>query len=279
MPNMSSIDYTSLYCLFKGEPGTRKSTSALSFPKPQYWISWDQKMDALGLPMREWGIDPTLIDFDDYSDWDRVKMKLESFQMTCKYRTIVIDSITSGADAINRQTRRIKAGEGSGKKVGGISVDGFEEFNAESSALHELVALTKELKKARGINVILIAHIIQKEQKSPDGQTHMSRIIVTAGKSIAQKIPAYCSEVYHFNIKTGPIVGAGGQYALKTTHTGDDFARTSLPLNADIEFGNEPLYDKYVLPAIQKMKPPTVISQQPPQPQGQENANSAILKS
>ena len=263
---MSSIDYKNLYCLFKGEPGTRKSTSALSFPTPQYWVSWDQKMDALGLPMSKWGINPTDIDFDDYNEWDKVKMKLESFQINCKYKTIVIDSITSGSDYINRQTMRIKAGEGHGKKIGSIPVTGFEEFNAEAAALHELIALTKELNKHRGVNIILIAHIIQKEQKSPDGQTHMARVLVTAGKSIAQKIPAYCSEVYHFNIKTGAIVGAGGQYALKTTHTGDDFARSSLPLNEEIVFGSDPLYSTYILPAINKMKPPQVISQQLPSP-------------
>jgi len=212
--------------------------------------------------MRAWGIDPTEIDYDDYNDWDRVRMKLESFQVNCKYRTIVIDSITSGSDYINRQTMRIKAGEGTGKKIGTIQVTGFEEFNAEASALHELIALTKELNKSRKINIILIAHVIQKEMKSPDGQTHMARVLVTAGKSIAQKIPAYCSEVYHFNIKTGPIIGTGEQYALKTTHSGDDFARTSLPLSSEIIFGNEPLYDKYILPAIDKMKlnPPSVLS-------------------
>jgi hypothetical protein len=30
---------------------------------------------------------------------------------------------------------------------------------------------------------------------------HTSRTIVTAGKRVAAKIPAYCSEVYHFGIK------------------------------------------------------------------------------
>lgn len=253
MPTLETIDYTNLYCLFKGEPGTRKSTCALSFPKPQYWFSWDMKMDALGLPMRAWNINPKDIEYDDYDNWDRAKYKLEQLQMACKFKTIVVDSITSMADASIRQTIRIKSGEGGGKKIAGIPVSGFDEFNAEASAISELIALTKALRSDKKVNVVLIAHIIQKEQKSLDGQTHMSRVLVTAGKAIAQKIPAYCSEVYHFNIKTGAMIGRGGQYALKTTHTGDDFARSSLPIDEEIVFGNDPLYDKWIQPAITKM--------------------------
>lgn len=250
MPTLETIDYSNLYCLFKGEPGTRKSTCALSFPKPIYFVSWDRKMDALGLPMRAWNLNPKEIEYDDYSNWDNVKAKLETFLITCKYKSIVIDSITSGGDAMVRQTMLTKSG---GKKIGTISVGGFDEWNAESSALTEMVALTKDLHINKKVNIILIAHIVQKEMKTPDGQTHMARVIVTAGKTIAQKIPAYCSEVYHFNIKTGAIVGAGGKYALKTTHTGDDFARTSLPLEQEIEFGDKPLYSEWLLPAINKM--------------------------
>lgn len=250
MPTLENIDYSNLYCLFKGEPGTRKSTSALSFPKPQYWISWDRKMDALGLPLRAWNLDPKLIEYDDYDNWDKAKMKLETFQMSCKYKTIIIDSITSGADASIRQNLKFKAG--GGKMIGTIAVSGFEEFNAESAALSELIALTKDLHVNKKVNIVLIAHVVQKEQKDAAGVTHMSRVLVTAGKAIAQKIPAYCSEVYHFNIKAGAIVGTGG-YGLFTEHMGDDFARSSLGLPKEIVFGNEPLYEKWIKPAIDKM--------------------------
>ena len=61
MPTMESTSFDSLYCMFKGEPGTRKSTQALSFPGPQYWFSWDRKMNGIYLPMKKWGIDPKTI--------------------------------------------------------------------------------------------------------------------------------------------------------------------------------------------------------------------------
>lgn len=252
MPTMESISYDNLFCLFKGEPGTRKSTCALSFPTPQYWFSWDQKMEALGIPMKNWGISPNEVSFDDYKDWNDAKKKLEQIQVNCKYKTIIIDSITSCSDAINRQTLKIKGGkDGGGKMIASIPVNSIEDFNAEDSALKELVALLKDIHKYHKVNVILIAHVIQKEIKTSDGKTHMSRVLVTAGKGIAQKIPAYCGEVYHFNIKPG---FQGGQYTCLTTHTGDDFARTSLRLPETIEFGNQPLYKGWVEPGINEMR-------------------------
>jgi len=45
----------------------------------------------------------------------------------------------------------------------------------------------------------------------------------------------------------------GMQYALRTTHTGDDFARSSLELPSEIIFDNSPLYDGWIKPALDKM--------------------------
>jgi hypothetical protein len=253
--------------MFKGEPGTRKSSQALSFPTPQYWFSWDRKMSSLLLPMRQWKIDPKSIDYDDYDDWTKARIKLEQFQVNCKYKTLVFDSITSCADSALRQTMKLKSGvtrqsgAQAGKHVGGIAVNEIEDYMAESSALMELISLTKDIHSYHKINIILIAHVIQAEYKSSSGQTHMSRTIVTAGKRVAPKIPAYCGEVYHFNIKPGFREGAGGSYSLLTTHTGDDFARTALPLPNEIIFNDDSLYTKWIEPAIKELKEVTAIPQ------------------
>ena len=253
MPNMSTHKLDSLYSLFKSEPGLRKSGAALSYPKP-YFFDYDMKIDALRLPMKAFGINPADVEYDTYKDWDSALKKLEQLQVNCKYKTLVIDSLTSLADASVRQTLKFKGSSGGGKKIGTVPVGGFDEYNAEAAVLSELIALTKDIKDFHNVNIILIGHIIQKEVKSPNGQTHMSRVLVTAGKSIAQKIPAYCSEIYHFNIVTGMDVSRGGQYGLLTTHTGDDFARSSLGLEPQIIFGDKPLYDGWIKPAIERMK-------------------------
>jgi hypothetical protein len=259
MSNMNDAHFDGLYCMFKGEPGTRKSTQALSFPGPQYWFSWDRKMNGIFLPMKKWGVDPKSITYDDYDDWNKPRAKLESFQTSCPYKTIVLDSITSMADMTLRQTVRLKygmnrkSGAAAGKLIAGIAVNEIEDYNAESSALQELIALTKDINSFHKVNVILIAHVVQAEYKSSEGTTHVSRSIVTAGKKVSAKIPAYCGEVYHFNIKKGFIAGQGGDYSLLTEHTGDDFARSALGLDKEIVFGDKPLYETWIKPAITKL--------------------------
>ena len=250
---MAQNKFDALYSLFKGEWGTRKSTCALSYPTPIYYFDWDKKMKALHLPMKAWGINPIDITYDSYKDWDPPRKKLEELQANCKYKTLVIDTITSAADSINRQTLKMKGNDDKGKRIGGIPVNSIEDFNAEDSALKELIALTKDIHLFHKVNVILVAHVIQKEMKGPNNTTHMARLLVTAGKGIAQKIPGYCDEIYHFNIETEMDTSKPPVYTLRTTHTGDDFARTSLPLNTLIAFRDEPLYPKYIKPALDKM--------------------------
>jgi hypothetical protein len=257
MPTLDMVTQENLFVLMKGEAGTRKSTAALSFPGPQYWFSTDQKMDALIQPARHWGIDMKTISYDDYNDWNKPRAKLESLQLSCPYKTIIIDSITSIGDAINRQTIKMKQGTKSadgkakGGSVGGIPVNSIEDYKAEASAFQEMIALLKDIHAFHKVNVILIAHVIG--ARRPDegsSSTHFARIIVTGGQIISAKIPAYCSEVYHFNIDQQMEANKEGNYGLYTVHTGNDFARTSLPLPQHITFGSDPLYSKYILPAI-----------------------------
>lgn len=261
MPTMEDVNFEALYCMFKGEPGTRKSTQALSFPGPQFWFSWDRKMNGIFLPMKKWGIDPKTIKYEDYDDWTKPKKQLESFQTACPYKTLVFDSITSMADMTLRQTTRLKygitrqSGAAAGKLIAGIAVNEIEDYNAESAALQELIALSKDIHIYHKVNVILIAHVVKAEYRdSTKKTTHISRQIVTAGKNVAAKIPAYCGEVYHFNIKQGFVEGSGGDYALLTEHTGDDFARSALGLDREIVFKDQPLYNTYIKPAIDKLK-------------------------
>src|SRR5262245_25314158 len=219
-----------LYCMFKGEPGVRKFTSALSFPKPIYVFNWDQKANAMFLPMLKWKMNPKDVTSDDYSDWNSARMQLEKFQVNCPYKTLIIKTLTSMADFTLMQTRKLKSGATrksgalAGKVVGGIQVNELEDYNAESAALSELVSMTKDIKKAHKVNIVLIAHVIQAEYRNTTtGETHFSRTIVTAGKRVAPKIPGYCDEVYHFNIEAGQSIDVDnpteGKYALLTQHT------------------------------------------------------------
>ena len=266
MPTLENVNFDALYVLQKGEPGTRKSTQALSFPGPQYWFSWDRKMNGIMLPARKWGIDLKTISYDDYDDWSKARVKLEQLQVNCPFKTLVFDSLTSMCDMTLRQTIKAKSGvtrqsgAAAGKNIAGIAVNEIEDYNAESAALQELIALTKDINAFHKVNIILIAHVVQAEYRNTTtNTTHISRTIVTAGKKVAPKIPAYCGEVYHFNIKRGMNADSGGEYSLITEHTSDDFARTSLGLPREVVFGDKPIYETYIAPAIRKMS----VTQQP----------------
>lgn len=263
MPTLDQTTISTLFTMLKGEPGTRKSTQALSYPSPQYWISTDQKMEALTLPMKRWGINGKDISYDDYVDWSKPKAKLEQFQVNCPFRTIIVDSITSIADNMNRETRKIKnqpkrgsdnteSSGGTGKMIGNIQVNGLEEYNAEAVAFQEMIALLKDIHKFHKVNVILIAHVVgQRNADAANKLTHHSRVIITGGDKISGKIASYMTEVYHFNVKQDFDVDSGtGKFGLFTQHTGNDYARTSLPLAREIEFNNDPLYEKWIAPAI-----------------------------
>lgn len=255
MPTLGESRPDILFVMMKGEPGLRKSTQALSFPRPQYWISTDQKMQSLILPAKRWGVDMREVQYDDYTDWDKPREKLERLQVNCPFKTIIVDSVTSLGDAMTRQVRVNKSRDGSGKKIGGIPVSGLEEFNAESAAFSELIALLKDIHTFHHVHVILIAHVIgARKDNDANKATHHSRVIVTGAEKISNKLPSYMTEVYHFNIKPAFEADKEGQYTALTVHTGNDFARTSLPLPNEICFNDRPIFDDWIAPAIKKLQ-------------------------
>jgi hypothetical protein len=222
----------------------------------------------MNLPAKKWGINMREIHFDDYTDWDKPRAKLEQLQVNCPFKTIIVDSITSMGDAMTSQARKLKKGEGKGKTIGGISVSGLEEFNAESGAFKEMIALLKDIHKFHKVNVILIAHVLgQRKDDEGDNTTHHSRIIVSGAAQISAKIASYVTEAYHFNISKGFIEDTSdSKFGLFTRHMGNDYARTSLPLPNKIEFNDAQLYDGWILPAIkQQMNGPQLVTsiQQP----------------
>lgn len=262
MPSLDDLSLDALFTMLKGEPGTRKSTAALSYPTPQYWVSADKKMESMILPAKRFGLNKADLEYDDYTTWDPIKKKLEQLQTNCKYKTIIMDSITSIGDNVNNQTKLAKSGstrtDGSekGMKIGGISVNSMEDYKAEAAAFGEMISLLKDIQQYHKVNIVLIAHVIgARETNDKKYQTtHQSRIIITGGQIISGKIAAYCGEVYHFNVEPDVDTSKGGNYTFITEHAGNDYARTCLPLPTKVVFGDKPIYTTYIKPAIEKLK-------------------------
>jgi hypothetical protein len=271
MPTLADVKVGASFSLFKGEPGTRKSTCALSYPKPQFWFSIDRKMNSLLLPAKAWGVDPKDIDYQDFgkenNSYTGLILKLESMQMGSKFKTIVIDSVTTVANIISRQTQKLKegttgkSGEEKGARIAGIPVNSIEDYKAEASAFVELLSLCKNIWERDGVNIILIAHVVGERATKDAATTHQSRVIVTGGKIVASMIPIPCTEIYHFNVKPNPDADRPPGYGLYTVHSGGDYARTSLPLPPYVQFDDKELYKEYIEPAIKRMeiKPITLV--------------------
>jgi hypothetical protein len=120
-----------------------------------------------------------------------------------------------------------------------------------------MIAHLKYINRYHNVNIILIAHVVgARKDDTGNNLTHHSRVIITGGDKISGKIAAYCTETYHFNIETGASVNSEPKYGLFTVHTGNDFARTCLPLERRIEFNDKPLYKTWIEPAINKLKQP-----------------------
>ena len=126
----------------------------------------------------------------------------------------------------------------------------------------ETIALLKDISSYHKVNIVLIAHVIgaRKDENAPSNSV-FSRIIVTGGQIISAKIPAYCTEIYHFNVEPSIDTSKGGSYVALTSHSGTDYARTSLPLDPKLVINNQPLYDTYIKPAITKLDQQIPIEQ------------------
>jgi hypothetical protein len=211
-------------------------------------------------PAKEWGVDMSQVEYDDYDKWGMMKAKIEALQARCPYKTLVFDSVTSIGDMINLGTIREERGntsrEGSekGVRIGGIDTNTFTHYKAENAAFMEMIDLTTEMRTNLNINIVLIAHVVGERKESEQGITSHSRIIITGAKTISGKIPAYCDEIYHFSIKQSTNAAKPGTLEIITQATAEDFARTSLPLPARFDLPlDKPLYSSYIKPALEKL--------------------------
>lgn len=269
--NLNDTDLTKMLVMFKGEPGTHKSTQAMTYPGDQFWVSTDRKMSALALPAKKWGIDKSKIHYEDFSEYYKIINKLEALRLNCKYRTVVIDSLTLLGLVINKQTRGDKKGttnkEGKemGHRIGGIPVNTMEDYKAEFAAFQEIMSLSQDIIELNNTTVILIAHVVGERKIEEQGVTAHARIIITGGKQISGMIPAVCGEVYHFDITKALVSGEEGEYRVFTGHTGEDFARTTLPLARELKVNNQQLYPTFIEPAIRALNEGKTLTENKPQ--------------
>ena len=233
MPNFNEfIPGKDLKVILKGEPGTRKSTAAGSFPGTTKWYDLDHKIGSLWTPKQK-GLIPAQIDYEELDTYTQLKPKLLSQVRSNSHDNTVIDSLSN---MIDRQLYTwVQAGN---KTVKGVKVNTIEDYMAESVVITELMEIIDQIPG----NVFLVCHVWKSEQEQLNEPTRILRQIVTAGRKAAAKIPSKFNEIWHFQTEAGIEAGTTN-YKCFFENTGADFARTALGIPPQIDWTNKSFYD------------------------------------
>lgn len=256
-----------LMTLIKGENGTGKSILAISYALsgPMYVFDFEDRMRSVANYYKNINRLDVIqnVEYDTYFSFTKLRKKFQQLEQSPKgIKNVVMDSLTSFTDRALSNTKQFKAadaatsGNNAGRTVGEFRVNTMDDFNAESAAIQEFIIEHALILKSMKINFIVTGHVIKVKEESDEGagKTTIARYLMTGGKKAGQKIPGYYDEIYHANIEPAMSASQAPSYTIRTRHSGNDFAKTSLNLPAKIDFTNKVFYEelKKYLP-IQKI--------------------------
>jgi len=247
--------YKRIVGLAKGEPGSWKTVGIASWAKagPMYIFDLDHNLNSL---VKMYWNHPEVLDnlfsdqFDGYYDSEK---KLEEIHdetrdnlkrgisPACRYKSLLFDGLTIlGRSLINKAIEaRIETADDKELSKAVTSAEVYvahmEDYRGESQGINNILSLLRStvFEKA-DVNIFLTAHVVEVETRNQKNEiTHVSRTVLTGGKKIAAEIPAYFTEIWHFD-----VAGSAGKprYEIITTHGGDDFAKTAMFLPNKIEW-------------------------------------------
>lgn len=210
--------------IFKGEPATRKTTAAASFPGKTLFFDLDHKIGSLTTP-KKLGLVSEHIDYELVNDYEDLKPHLKRMERMNTYDNVVIDSLSN---MIDRQL--VKWAYSGSKKVRDVNVNELEDWLAEATIITEMMEMIHNISG----NVFLICHVWKSEVRGVDGKVQsILRQIVTGGKKVAAKLPSKFNEIWHFDT----VADFGStKYIARFENNENDFARTALGIPPKIDW-------------------------------------------
>ena len=204
MPSLTEYNSDSNYFkgLFVGKNGSGKTLALSSFPKPMKIYDFDGRLapliNLLSDSQKD-GIDAELIGPDKFAKFCN---DFQELQDDYRFKTIVIDSLTSLSMTAVNYYLRLKGKTGGGKKIGTsqTQVPTWDEVNGETAVISQILDVAKVMK----CHVIMTAHPVGKmEITANDKGGRKTTSIVAFGHKVPTIIPNYFNEIYQFFIESG----------------------------------------------------------------------------
>lgn len=241
-------DYMSF--LLKGPWGFGKTIAAASFARlgPVFLSYWDKK-GPIELVQYYKKHDPSIlknIEFEVYGahNANEYLNKMFTLARDCRYVAVINDSITTMTSAAVNWSLGFKPTRKKGKDDN-ISIPDFDEYKVETS----LVTQALDISRVLPCHIIWTCHPLPSMKIEGTGAgMKVSKVnsIVTYGSKVAGIIPGQFSEIYHFSKKSNWDAAIGKsslQYLVSTEQIGDDYAKSNIGLNCEMDITNRLFYD------------------------------------
>jgi hypothetical protein len=244
-----SLDgYTSL--LFKAPYGFGKTIAAASFARlgPVYLSYWDKKAPVeLNQFFKQHA--PDLLDNIEYDVYgannaNEYLNKMLQLSRDCRYVACINDSVTNMTSAAVNWSLGFNDDKKGNKKVG-IQKPDWDEYKVETSLVTQALDICRTLP----CHIIWTCHPIPGTRVEGSGSSmRVSKVnsIVTYGSKVAGIVPGQFSEIYHFSKLSDWDASAGKakiRYVVSTEQVGDDYAKSNLGLNCEMDITGKLFYD------------------------------------
>lgn len=224
MPNAGDLAPESRFtALFLGPSGSGKKGAACTFPGPIKYLDFDGRIR--GLLGCDW-VDRKQIDYTYYPPlsgqsggktvFERVNADMAQFYNSwvlrqCKYKTIVMGSITGSADGLLNDSIPLthggrNGGGDSGKTLGPLKMPGPEDWGFQSVGTKQLLNFFKSM----DLNVIVLGHIVPtygKDPENPYGDSIQNGEKLALTDKLSAVIPGVFDNIFKFEKQSAGAKG------------------------------------------------------------------------